>query len=295
MNDIGFPAEQIQDYKSISVYDEDDPNSMINCAPEWVKRRLRSKGVMELLALSEEELEKKVHPPQTLKRLRIGFWSEYERIFSNFGRRPYRGTENRIGINRVCNGVCTPQYFMQEVAENDYYLAWVVRPPLDYVVALEEALSYGVDRLREILNMPMFDYKYKSDGSIVTDKYTDEPVMIPNVPVANIILKTVAMLDMRVKGAIPQKIHQVTQSQNFNMNVHRGNSKVTVDTQALDNKLLSIDDLDSKIEELSKETEGLLNGPKLTLPEARFVLRDSEKKLTKHKEGLPDGLEGNEA
>ena len=64
---------------------------------------------------------------------------------------------------------------------------------------MEEALAYGIERLREILELPMFDKKGRVDGKA-----------------AELILKTVALLDQRVKGSVVQRAE--VRSLNVNMN-----------------------------------------------------------------------------
>jgi len=266
-------------------YAESNKSSMINMAPPWLQARMRSEGMMKYMELPEEELEKLVKPSLTLKRLRTNFWREYEMIHRNYGRTSHQ--ENNISIYRICVGICTNDFFANKIAPNDLLLAWIIRPPVNYEVAMEEALQHGLDRMREILNFPLYKRKFNKDGLPVVDKFTGEQVLEPDEKIANIMLKTVAFLDLRVKGAIPQKIHQYTQQQinrqSVNYNVRPGaNSTVTVDVDKLDNKLLSIDDLDDRIKKLSKETEELLEDPKYSGSEKNMLRNQMEGELEQH-------------
>lgn len=287
--DFGYePKNEFQeDLANIDPYDTDHKNSMINLVPKWLKARLLNPTVKSLMSLAEEDLEDKVKPNLTLQRLRSAFWYEYERIQNAHGR--HRRHEHNIGVYRMCNGICTTQYFMEKVARNDYYIAWIIRPPLDYDKALQESLQHGLNRVREILNFPLYDKKFTKDGVPVIDKFTQEQVEIPNQVTANLILKTVAFLDLRVKGAIPQKIQQYTQQQitrqSVNYNVRpdaRPGDVVTVDVNALDNKLLSIEDLDDRIKQLSSETDAMVNNPQYTRTEHKDLAAKSEQELDRH-------------
>jgi len=277
---------KFNDIQKTDPYAESNKNSMINMAPPWLQARMRTEGMMKYMELPEEELEKLVKPNLTLKRLRTTFWREYEMLHRNFGRAPAT-LENKISIYRICVGICTNEFFANKIAPNDLFLAWIIRPPVNYEVAMEEALQQGLDRMREILNFPLYKRKFNKDGLPVVDKFTGEQILEPDEKIANIVLKTVAFLDLRVKGAIPQKIHQYSQQQinrqSVNYNVRPGaNSTVTVDVEKLDNKLLSIDDLDDRIKKLSKETEELLEDPKYNRGERKMLCDQTEGELEQH-------------
>ena len=277
---------KFDDVQKTDPYETSSKSSMINMAPPWLQDHMRSANVMEYMELSEEELKKRVRPNLTFKRLRTNFWREYEMLHRNFGRAPAT-LEKSISIYRICVGICTNEYFASKIATNDLFLSWIIRPPVNYEVAMEESLQHGLDRMREILNFPLYKGKYNKDGIPVCDKYTGEQVLEPDEKIANLLLKTVAFLDLRVKGAIPQKIQQYTQQQitrqSVNYNVRPGsNSAVTVDVDKLDSKLLSIDDLDSKIAKLSKETQGILDDPKLTRGERKMLTDTTEAELDQH-------------
>lgn len=272
---------------NVEPYDTDHPKSMINSVPLWLKQRMTHPDVMELMSWSEEELVDRIRPNLTLKRLRSAFWYEYERLHSNHGRPTIH--EKQIGVYRMCQGICTSQYFMEKVAKNNYYLAWIIRPPVNYLKALNESLEYGLDRMREILNFPLYKKKFTKEGLPITDKQTGAQVEEPDNQTANMVLKTVAFLDLRVKGAVPLKIHQVTQQQNLNYNVNAGDSRVQVDAEKLDMNLLSIEDLDKKIAGLTEDTRKLIDNPGFTVPELQNVKKQSEDELSEHE--VENGLD----
>lgn len=172
---------------SPSVSDSDNPRSIINLVPGAVREAIDSLG-SDLLGMTEKELEALTpHGSWTVtdRRLRTAFWIEYGRA---------QDLGQHMNIGNVFNGVCSKPYFYSSVLKNKPRLAYLLLAPQDYRVAMEEALGFGVDRLREILEMPIFDENSK-----------------PNPKVADVILKAVQMLDQRVKGAVVQK--------NLNVNV----------------------------------------------------------------------------
>ena len=284
----------------VDVLDTEHPQSMVNLVPTWLAKRMLSEGMKHYISMSEDELEAMVRPNVTLKRLRSSFWYEFERIHRNYGRWPTK-RENNIGIFRICNGVCTTQYFMDKISRNDLYLAWIIRPPLNYEKAMNEALEHGISRLREILNLPLYQTRLDRHGMPVVDSATQEVVQEPNDKIANIILKTVAFLDLRIKGSVPQRIHQITQSQieskQITMNITKDDNvaktPIDVDFKEIDEKLLTIDDLDKRIAQLSSETEELIDSPKFNQAERGIVIQDEMDGMDKHIRMIEDGNKGN--
>lgn len=267
---------------NVDPYDMDHPKSMINMVPSWLKARMMSKSISELMSLSEEQLKAHVKPNLTLNRLRTSFWHEYERSHKAHGR--YIQGHANIGLYRMCLGICTVQYFMDKIAKNDYYLAWIIRPPLNYDMAMQEALEYGLSRLREVLDFPLYKPKYNKDGIPITNSVTEQPVLEPDEKIANIVLKTVAFLDLRVKGSIPKQINQNIRSQNQNMNINTQvpNEYIPAASRPVDIATLSIEDIDKKIAQIEGETRTLMNDPKLGVAEYNTVIDQSQEELDEH-------------
>lgn len=271
--------------QTVDAYDTENKYSMIKMAPEWLRERMLHPAIKELMLLDEEDLSARVRPNLTLKRLRTAFWHEYEHLHRNYGR--IAADKNKISMHRVATGVCTLEYLTEKIMPNDLYVAWIIRPPVNYENAMEEALQHGLNRMREILNFPLYKAKYNRDGLPIVDKYSGEVVYEPDATIANLMLKTVAYLDLRIKGATTQKIHQISQQQisrqNINYNVRNGaNDRVTVDMGKLDDKLLTIDDLDTKIAALSKETQDIIDNPSFTNKEIKSLHKQSENELDEH-------------
>jgi hypothetical protein len=138
----------------------------------------------DLRGLTEEEVEAKLlkrdyTPSLTDNRLRLGFWAEYERAINHGG---------KMVIENVIRGKCSRRHFYEVILKDYRRVAWLTTPPVEYKMSLEEALHAGVRKLREILDFPLY-----KDGN-------------PDTKAADIILRTVAMLDVRVKGAITQRM-----------------------------------------------------------------------------------------
>jgi hypothetical protein len=92
--------------------------------------------------------------------------------------------------------VCSKQYFFEYIVHREEVLAWLFHPPTSFEVAAEEALNFGIPRIREMLKAPLF--KENKDGSL--GEY---------IPMnAASVLAAMKFLDARVKGSPLQRIEQ---------------------------------------------------------------------------------------
>lgn len=212
---------------AISYLDRKSERCLYNISPETIKKQLRNGGVQKYLKWDEERLKEELKPTVNNNRLRISFWKEYDAAQA----------ENRdiVEVN-IYRGICTLEKYQSSVKSNKL-AAWILTPPANYVVAMEESLSQGIEKMREILEMPLYytEFKKNEHGEI-------ERLTTPNTKVADLIIKTVNMLDLRVKGAlvkqIEQKITQTSTSTNLNVNAPTpADVTVEVDANALQEEI----------------------------------------------------------
>jgi hypothetical protein len=187
----------------LSYYDDTNPKALVNLVPPRIAELMQDKYTKYLLGLSNRGRQRKIKPDTTLNRLRVSFWKEYDLALAN---------KREIIITNVYAGICSKEYFDGQV-ENIESLAWILSPTTSYVNMLEESLNFGLERLREILEMPLYERKAvkkkTGGGEVIKD--------VPNVKLAALMVKVVEMLDNRVKGAIVKKIEN--KSVNVNANV----------------------------------------------------------------------------
>ena len=145
------------------------------------------------LALSELESRLTITP--VLGQLKMNFWKEYDRTLAL--------DKKAMELYLVYSGVCTKQYFFSYVMHREEMLAWLFHPPTNYETATEEALTYGLPKIRKILDAPIF--KVKEDG-------TEGEFINAN---AASVLSAMKFLDSRVKGSPLQRIEQKS------LHVHR--------------------------------------------------------------------------
>jgi hypothetical protein len=199
--------------QELSITDADNPRSLINLVPEAVRNHINNLPE-DFLHLTEEELEAMTPNAQWTmvdRRLRTAFWLEYERV---------QATGGHMVMTNIFGGTCSKNYFYDRVLTCKPRLGYLLQAPQNYRVATEEALIHGVNRVREILDLPLFTEL--KDGR-----------RVPDPKVADVIIKAVAMLDMRVKGAVIQRIqqHNINENLNQKQNVPEPSSMAEIDEQ----------------------------------------------------------------
>lgn len=193
--------------------------------------------------LTEEECEKKFpDPPATTNMIRRMFWLEYDRAVE---------TRMKMDMTRVYTGVCSRQAFYKNLQSIDF-IAWMVCPPQEYLVQTEELLAIGLKQIRQILMLPVV-------GQFGVD-----------TKLAEVKLKAVMMLDMRLKGAYVQRSMQYNHNVNEN---HNTNTNVSVDGNTDAN--LSIDEKIKQLEiEIEKTQSRVATNP---TPSASILTQQSQR------------------
>lgn len=186
------PMDDSASQAAVRIWVEQDPRSLIQLAPEAVQRamlalpeelKLASEGQLRDLMRRRPKHGRAV-PCFTPSdhQVRLSFWLEYERVQTEF--------DKKMRTGNFLRGVMGEEYFYQEWLKDQLRVAFLICPPVAYTAQLQEAVSFGLSRLREILSLPFYD---------------DETGKV-DVRVADLILKTTLALDMRQNGAITQKI-----------------------------------------------------------------------------------------
>lgn len=201
-----------------SVDDVSNPRSVVSLTSEipTLQKALKELLFMDpqLMELDEHELQQKARPSLTLSRLRMAFWNEYEKA----------NQQNRkMHLSKIIAGVCTETVFKKKVLNDHVRLAYILVPPKDYVITTKEALDRGLDSLRAIVGAKVVD----DDGNLIPKS-------------ADIVLKAVALLDMRVKGAVVQRIDQRSLNVNVNKDVTPDHSHMPQTVEDLDRQLEAI-------------------------------------------------------
>jgi hypothetical protein len=206
-----LPSQPVYD---ANVGDQKNPKSLVNLVPDVLAGAI-SGLPQDLLAMSPEELEAKAPRKRFSHRehqLRLSFWNEYERSVSS---------GSKMNLTRVYSGICTRKAFY-DIVHDPLKLAFVVHAPDNYAIAMEELLLLGVRRLREILMLPLRG----KDGR-------------PDARIAEVVLKAYEKVDMRVHGAIVQRVEQRNLNVNYNSKDQKeaGSSSPALTEETVDQEL----------------------------------------------------------
>jgi len=223
------PDSGPENQHAIDLFNRADERAIINLVPPQVQSAMldSAKRRPDLFNLDEKSLYKTLKqeectPTPTDNRLRLAFWMEYDRA---------QTTVKDMVMTNVVSGVCTRDYFYGNYLKHPEKISWLLCPIVSYEVKMREALDFGIDRLRDILELPYIDEK----GRI-------------NTKILDLQAKIISMLDQRVKGSVLQK--------NMNLNV------MTTDKVVAEMALGStMGDLDTRIRELQARERRALNLP----------------------------------
>jgi hypothetical protein len=213
---IAAPEDQVQMQGDVSIFDETYERALINIVPEELKgAMLRVKhGHEKYFLLEERDLWKHTQPTEIACILKLSFWDEYNRAQD-------RGV--RMKVSNIIRGACSRDHFDSTVMASDKQLSWIITPPKDYMLSLRALHDRGIQRLTEVLNLPLIEGagralkdkkgKVRKDekGEVVRSQGT------PNVRLIGEIFRITQYLDQRIKGAIVQRF--AIQQHNVNQNI----------------------------------------------------------------------------
>lgn len=177
--------------REIIFWEDRNPRSVINLVSDRLQELMRQLP-QSLLAMSEKEIRRKLDPGWTEEQLRIAFWDEYFLTVDN--------NCKKMRIEAVYARVCAKDIFYDKI-KNPLTLAYMCKPPQDYIYQMRSLLNIGLERFAEILNLPL-EVNGRVDTRLITE-----------------IVKIVSIVDNRVKGAVTQKIQIDGTQRNLNMNV----------------------------------------------------------------------------
>ena len=192
---INPDSHGVREDLSNSLFDEDDPNSVINKLPPTNFR----KAVLKLKETdghrffdTDRLLYKWAQPNEWDARIRLSFWDEFY-----FAQR----NGKMMNVERMCRGVVDKSY-IHKMMLDPRKLVYVLTHPESYTGALRMVHKKGLERMKEIMALPMVDDKGKPIPSVI-----------------NAILKCTEMADVRLKGAVPQRMQIDSRTMNVNVDV----------------------------------------------------------------------------
>lgn len=215
------------------LWNPENPRSVVNMVPDSLRNKFDDayKKHPDLFGLDEKSLHKKLRsneetPSPTDNRIRLKFWYEYDTA---------QVANRKMNMSAVLAGVCSRQFFEDHYVKHPGKVAWLLTPPASYGTIAEEALAFGMEQLRDMLEIPHVD----SHGK-------------PNTKMMEIKAKIVMMLDLRVKGGITQRIEQ----KNLGLTIHTTDKAIANLAQQG-----SMEQIDKRIKELEARERKALNMP----------------------------------
>lgn len=200
--------------------DYENPLALVNLVPKEVREAIE-KVPMEWVKMDEDEFEA-AHGEMrtTVCQLRYHFWNEFDRAIDQ---------RTLMSMANVYTACCSRVYW-HKILEEPKSLAYILIPPASYLATTEELSARGLKRIRDILSLPI----KRPNGEVDTRA-------------AEVILKAVMFLDMRLKGGFTHRSEQI--SLNVNQNTHQ----ITHNQGTPDPTKNPIQNLDAEIAELQAQ------------------------------------------
>jgi hypothetical protein len=213
----------------VNVVNSDDAKSVFSLLPEAAQNYVKDipEGVWNL---SLGELVREAKPSLELRKLRIAFWLEYERAVR---------TEMPMNMTSICKGLMGVQTLYKSVLAKPHAAVYLMTPPEDYRVQMEEMLQLALEEERKILELPAVKkttYVNKNGDPIVSE--------VVDTGVASIKHKIRESLQNRLHGMPVQRTHNV----NKNVESKDGGEKRLED--------MGEDELQKYVAELEKRKSG---------------------------------------
>jgi len=210
------------------LFSADVPWGLYNVVPDSFRNALALVDP-RWMSHKEETVTKHADPTDRDENFRLAFWTEYNTC---------KDLDKPFSIHRVMSGVCSPYYYKHTILKTPRLVAYIVYPPTDYMNFMKNMLYKGQQRMKEIMSVSAINEVTETDkdGKETTKKVLD-------MKLANMQLKTFALLDNRVKGAIVQRVK--VEQKNLNVNVSAA--------QLADASPTSVIDIDKQLTQIDRE------------------------------------------
>lgn len=202
------------------------PDSVMHAIPESFSQLVYNLPE-EMLSMTDGELEESYPLTRQDRRLRILFWEAFEEA----NKKSIKMDLERVAKNA---GLPTWESYEQKLYQSPALLAWVMRLPAHYDLQIKEGLELGMNRLMEIMSLPLQEAVFDKYGKPIMSG--GKPVVRTNTSIGLLVLQAFKLLDQRRHGGYTQK------SVNVNMEAGRIPENATIDPAELDRKLRELED-----------------------------------------------------
>lgn len=202
-------------HTGITIFDKSEPRSVYNLVTNEMQACI-DRVNPNIWGYSFKALEKHARPDATLAQLRVAFWHQY-----NEAQDKWKGS---ISLTRVFHGICSKPHFYKYL-NDQLSLAYMLYPTTDYIASMKEMHDLSLREMRKILTMPNGGKK----GA--------------NLPIIREKIKIWALLENRLRGAVPVRVQQDSR----HLHVHAGQSQINDQHQAAPKSLKEIEKEINKI------------------------------------------------
>lgn len=232
----------------ISIMEPGNPRSVFNIVSDSLKEAMKQIPA-HYYGHGENYLRKMLKPNETVCRVRLNFWHEYQRAQENF---------TKMYNTNIARGVCSKEYLERYIFKDPKALGWILCPPASYQASMQESLNIGLMRLRQILSLPIKNREGKVDHKA-----------------ADLILKAFALVDLRMKGSIVQR-HEI-KSETKSLNIHMdkkstGDLMHQRDMEEVEERIKYLERKQQRLLALTEKEVGTQD-----MPGEEFVVAEAEK------------------
>lgn len=152
--------ESEEKYKNI-VLNKNYEGSLLNVCSDKLLARIKEIP-QNILEQGERHLRETAKPTKIDMMIRVNLWKEYERAIKS-------GT--KMNTTKVYAGVCDSANFYNRIIKNPRKLAWIITPIPSYASTINYLFMKSLERLEEIISLPLKDSRNKLQAPIVNKVY----------------------------------------------------------------------------------------------------------------------------
>jgi hypothetical protein len=194
----------------IAIKEFNNPRSVAYMVPKAIKALIEELDPW-MLGCSERELRTKLKPDELDETLRLAFWDEYTVAVD--AKRP-------MNMTNVYIRLCSKEMFYKKFITVPLRLAYMLRPPMDYTYKMRDLLEIGHRRMREVLELPILNKQGNPDAKLIAE-----------------MVKIVALVENRVRGAVVQKVQMEQKSLNINVDAPKDYFEISDELEKIEKEI----------------------------------------------------------
>lgn len=191
------------------MWEEGNPRSVMSMVAPVVSEQIKLIPP-DYLTMAETNLRKIVNPNEVDVHCREAFWEEYFLACDE---------NRRMRMETIYGGYVSKNVFFGQLVRDAGRLAWMLRPPQDYMYRMKGLLELGLSQFEQILRMEIT----KKDTRLIGE-----------------IVRIVALLDNRVRGAVPQRLMVDSRSVSVNYEAPKSVKEIDAELKQLEREIIQL-------------------------------------------------------